>query len=184
MKNDSILFALVLMILVCFAPTSFAADQVFLKIDDVKGEATHDIHQDEIDVLAWSFSGTSSATTHLGAGGGAGTPTVQDLLIVKWIDAATPPILMQMLNGRHFDEAILSVGRAGAKGGAGDYFVITMQNVIVTSVSTGGSVGDDRLTENITLNFASFCVSYTQTAEDGSLIGGPSDACYDIAKGV
>ncbi len=29
-----------------------------------------------------------------------------------------------------------------------------MKEVIVTSLSTGGSGGEDRLTENVTLNFA------------------------------
>ena len=36
-----------------------------------------------------------------------------------------------------------------------------MKEVLVTSVSTGGSGGEDRLTENVTLNFAEFKVEYT-----------------------
>jgi hypothetical protein len=34
------------------------------------------------------------------------------------------------------------------------YIQITMKEVLVSSISTGGSGGEDRLTENVTLNFA------------------------------
>jgi type VI secretion system secreted protein Hcp len=43
-----------------------------------------------------------------------------------------------------------------------------MNDVLVTSVSTGGSGGDDRLTENVTLNFAKFKYEYTPQKPDGS----------------
>jgi type VI secretion system secreted protein Hcp len=40
------------------------------------------------------------------------------------------------------------------------YIQITMKEVLVTSISTGGSGGEDRLTENVTLNFAEVKFSY------------------------
>ena len=43
-----------------------------------------------------------------------------------------------------------------------------MKKVMVTSVSTGGSGGEDRLTENISLNFAEVWVKYTPQKEDGT----------------
>ena len=55
-----------------------------------------------------------------------------------------------------------------------------MTNVLVTSLSTGGSSGADRLTENITLNFAQVEVTYTPENPDGS--GGDAvEYAYDIA---
>jgi len=39
---------------------------------------------------------------------------------------------------------------------------------MVTSVSTGGSGGEDRLTENVTLNFAKVKFEYTPQKGDGS----------------
>lgn len=38
----------------------------------------------------------------------------------------------------------------------------------MSAVSTGGSGGEDRLTENVTLNFAEFKVEYTPQKADGS----------------
>jgi type VI secretion system secreted protein Hcp len=49
-----------------------------------------------------------------------------------------------------------------------DYMKVTMSPVLVTSVSTGGSGGEDRLTENVSLNFARMEVGYTPQKEDGT----------------
>jgi type VI secretion system secreted protein Hcp len=43
-----------------------------------------------------------------------------------------------------------------------------MSPVLVTSVDTGGSGGEDRLTENVTLNFAKVEVGYTPQKPDGT----------------
>jgi len=53
--------------------------------------------------------------------------------------------------------------------------------VIITSISTGGSGGEDRLTENVTLNFAEFKTEYTPQKPDGS--GDAAvEAAYNIAQ--
>ena len=49
-----------------------------------------------------------------------------------------------------------------------EYLKITMNDMIITSYSTGGSGGEDRLTENVTLNFAKVKVEYTEQKEDGT----------------
>ena len=55
------------------------AVDMFLKLDDVKGESRDNKHKDEIDVLAWSWGVSQSGTMHTGGGGGAGKVNVQDL---------------------------------------------------------------------------------------------------------
>ena len=59
-----------------------------------------------------------------------------------------------------------------------------MTEVMVTSVSTGGSGGEDRLTENVTLNFAKFKFSYQPQDAKGAAAGGAKDAEFDIAANV
>jgi len=137
-----------------------------LKIDGVDGESKIDGHEDEIDVLAWSWGMAQSGTTHTGGGGGAGKVSVQDISLTKYIDKATPELMRACCNGDHFDEAILIVRKAGKD--PIDYLKITMNQVIVTSVSTGGSGGEDRLTENVSLNFAKMETAYTPQKEDGT----------------
>jgi type VI secretion system secreted protein Hcp len=66
----------------------------------------------------------------------------------------------------------------GVKGESKD--TIKMQEVLITSVSTGGSGGDDRLTENVSLNFAKVKVEYLpQEAKGGK--GNMIPFSWDIA---
>ena len=67
------------------------AVDMFLKIDDVKGESHgREAHKDEIDVLAWSWGMTQSGIDARGTGGGAGKVNVQDLTFTKYVDTSTP----------------------------------------------------------------------------------------------
>lgn len=155
-----------------------AVDQ-FLKIEGVKGEAQDDKHKDEIDVLAWSWGMSQSGTTHMGSGSGAGKVAIQDMSFTKYVDKSTPVLMQACCDGRHFKSAEVIVRKAGKT--PLEYLKIKMTDVIVTSVSTGGSGGEDRLTENVTLNFGQVETVYTTQAADGS--GGPEvQAGWQIAQ--
>jgi type VI secretion system secreted protein Hcp len=159
------------------------AVDMFIKIDDVKGEAQDDKHKDEIDVLAWSWGMSQSGTMHAGGGGGGGKVSVQDLSFTKWIDKSSPNLMTYCSSGAQYKEAKLTVRKAGGKEPL-EYLIITMKDVIVTSVSTGGSGGEDRLTENVSLNFAAVLVDYQAQKPDGSKDGGPVKYGWDIAANV
>jgi type VI secretion system secreted protein Hcp len=142
------------------------AMDMFIKVGDIEGESTDGKHGKEIDLLAWSWGMSQSGTTHTGGGGGAGKVNVQDLSFTKYIDASTHALMKACCDGTHYPEAKLTVRKAGKE--ALEYIKITMKEVIVTSLSTGGSGSEDRLTENVTLNFAEFKLEYTPQKPDGS----------------
>lgn len=140
------------------------AVDMFFKIGDIKGEAVDKTHKEEIDVLAWSWGASQSGTTHTGTGAGAGKVNVQDISFTKWVDKSSPTLLKHCCTGAHIASATLIVRKAG--GTPLEYIKLTLTDLIVTSVSTGGSGGEDRLTENVTLNFAKFKFEYIpQTAQ-------------------
>lgn len=157
------------------------AMDMFIKIGDIKGESQDDKHKDEIDVLSWSWGVSQSGTFHAGGGGGAGKANVQDLSFTKFLDKASPVLSLMCCNGKEYPEALLTVRKAGEK--PLEYLKFKMEKVMVTSVSTGGSGGEDRLTENVTLNFGKFSCEYVPQKPDGS-----GDAAvkmgWDIAKNV
>lgn len=142
------------------------AVDMFIKIDGVPGESRDSIHAGTIDVLAWSWGMSQSGTTHVGGGGGAGKVNVQDLSLTKWVDKASPLLMLFCSNGKHVAEATLIVRKAGES--PIEYIKIKMTDIIITSVSTGGSGGEDRLTENVSLNFAEVSVDYIEQKSDGS----------------
>lgn len=155
------------------------ATDMFLKIDDVQGESVDSKHKDWIDVQSWSWGMSQSGTSHSGTGGGAAKVSVQDLSVVKYVDKATPNLMKMCCNGKHFKKAELQIRKAG--GDALVYVKIELNDGIVTGVSSAGGNGDERLTETITLNFASFKYEYTPQTATGSG-SGAVPAGWDIAK--
>ena len=154
------------------------AVDMFLKIDDLKGESIDHKHKDEIQVLSWSWGMSQSGSTHVGPGAGSGKVNVQDLSFTKHVDDSTPNLIQFCCSGAHFKQALLTVRKAGGKEQV-EYLKITLKDLIVSAVSTGGSGGDDRVTENVTLNFAKFDVTYTPQTATGSA-GASKSATWNI----
>ncbi len=131
-----------------------AAVDYFLKIDGIDGESTDKDHKGEIDVLSWSWGMSQSDTN---TGDGTIVPDFEELKLTKYVDKSTPKLMEALAGGVPLrQEAHMIVSNATGT----DYFMIHMTNVMVTSISTGGSGGEDRLTENVTLNFAEVKVEY------------------------
>ncbi|HEU4486172.1 MAG TPA: type VI secretion system tube protein Hcp [Povalibacter sp.] len=156
------------------------AIDTFLKLGTLKGESQVKGFEDQIQILAWSWGLSQSGTTHLGTGGGAGKVNVQDISFTHYVDAASPSLMLACCKGTHYPDATLTMRKAG--GDPLPYLTIKLKDLIVTSVSTGGSSGEDLLTENVSLNFASFEVSYQPQDNKGAKKGGAIEIKYDIAK--
>ena len=157
------------------------AVDMFIKIGDIKGESRDKAHKGEVDVLAWSWGCSNSGTAHVGGGAGAGKVNVQDLSLTKYVDVGSPSLILYCCNGKHLPEALLTVRKAGEH--PLEYLKIKMTEILISSISTGGSGGEDRLTENITLNFAKFHVEYLEQKKDGAM-GDPIPVGWNIAENV
>ena len=143
---------------------AFAAVDMFIKIKGIPGESADKSHSQEIDILSilWSNAVQSSS-----AAGGASKMAPQDLLsITKYIDKATPKLFEALAKGEHIDEATIVVRKAG--GTPVEYLKYTLQDIMVTSYSTGGSSADDRPTESISFNYGRIEVEYTELNADGT----------------
>lgn len=149
----------------------------------IKGE-TKDSAQKaagDIDILAWSWGASNSGSFHTGGGGGAGKANFQDISFTKYLDKSSPALFIALAKGSHIPAAKLLVRKAGE--GQQKYLEISLTNVLVTSISTGGSGGEDRLTENVTLNFAEVKFEYFLQNDKGvTASGGVFN--WDIAGNV
>ena len=155
------------------------AVDMFLKIDGVEGESKDKTHTKQIDVLAWSWGLSNSGSAHTGGGAGSGKVNVQDVSITKWIDSASPKLVLACCEGSHYSQVLLTVRKAAGKAPL-EYVKITLSEVLVAGISTGGSGGEERLTENVTLNFGKFRMDYTPQQDDGSA-GTAINAAWDVA---
>lgn len=140
------------------APNALAAVDMYLCIEGEFG-SVNDTKTDTdcIDVLAWSWGESNSSTV-----GGAGKANFQDISITKYQDYATVWLLKRVADSKSIPAIDLRVRSAcGTKGCGTITFRLSMPaGGYVTSASTGGSSGEDKLTENISINFpaAEWCV--------------------------
>jgi type VI secretion system secreted protein Hcp len=157
------------------------AVDMFLKLSNgLEGESRDKSRPKQIDVLAWSWGMSQSGTTHVGGGGGAGKANFQDISVTKWVDKSSPKLMQACAKGTHIDTGELVVRKAGDT--PLEYIKIELEDIMVTSVSTGGSGGEDRLTENVSLNFCKFKVSYQEQDDKGAKKGGAVEFGWNIAE--
>jgi type VI protein secretion system component Hcp len=105
-----------------------------------------------IDVLAYSW-GASVQISDGGGGGGAGKANIQDLSLTKTMDTLSPEIFEALVTGQHFASATLLVDANGLPTKTPTHRY-EFEEVILSSLSQGGSGGEQQLTENVTFHFA------------------------------
>ncbi len=150
------------------------AVDMFLKLDGIDGESQDKDHKAWIDVLAFSW-GASVPTTPGNSGAAAGRVAVESLSITHFVDASSPILLSHICSGAHIKTANLVCRKAGET--PVEFLKIDLSNVLITSLASGGSGGEDRLTENLTLNFAQIVETYTPQNAAGAALPPVMGSC-------
>lgn len=153
------------------------AVDLFLELEGVKGESKDSAHAEKIELMSWSFAASQQGSMGDGGGGGAGKAMFQDLNVQKYVDAASPALWQHLTAGKHFATGKMIQRKAG--GEKLEYFIIELKKVLLSSISTGGGDGDDRLVESLSLNFEEFKISYTPQKDDGT-----GDAAIEFAWNI
>lgn len=149
---------------------------------EISGSSNHAKHKGQVPILAWSWGCSNSANLQAGAGfASGGKAQVQDLSVTKYVDACSNALLQSCCTGARSEEAYLYV--TNATGEQTDFLTIHLsEGVLVNSVSTGGTGGEDRLTENVTLHFGKFEYSFQPQKDNGKKDGGAKTFTYDMTK--
>jgi type VI secretion system secreted protein Hcp len=150
---------------------------IFARIGTIKGESHDAKHKDEIEVLSWSWGVSQSGNPGPGGGGGAGKATFHDFVFTHHVDKASPLLMKACATGEHVKDATVTVRRSGA--GQLDHLIVTMTDVLVTSVSTTVSAEGDATLESVVLAFAKVDLEYKPQKPNGSLDTGVHFT-YDI----
>jgi type VI secretion system secreted protein Hcp len=158
------------------------AVEIFLELDQVEGESQKSGFAGKIDLLSYSWASSQSATRQSGTGGGSGQANVGDIAFSKYMDKATPVLYKALLDGKHYDKGKITV-RKVTGGKPLDYLTIEMEEVIISSYQTGGgNASDDRIYENMSLNFKKFKMNYiVQSGQGAGSAKVPVE--YDISVG-
>jgi type VI secretion system secreted protein Hcp len=146
------------------------AVEMFLDLGTCKGESIAKGHEDQVDILAWNWGVANQGSGHLGGGSGTGKASFHDLTVTKYVDKATNTILENCAKGKHFTKASLFCRKVGGDSPL-EYLEIEMDQVFVSGVQHGGSLGDELTTETVTLNFEKVNVKYKPQSATGSAAG-------------
>ena len=141
------------------------AVDMFLKLDGIKGESKDHKHKDEIHIESFSWGMSQTGAHGAGGGGGAGKVSVHDISITKFVDKASPALMLHCCSGKHIPNGLVTVRKAGDK--PLEYLKVKLEDILISGVQHAGH-GSDLLTENVTLNFAKFHVEYQEQKPDGS----------------
>jgi type VI secretion system secreted protein Hcp len=154
------------------------AVHMFIKIDDITGEATDAQHKDQIEVLSWGWGMTQSGSAHTSSGTGTGQVSVADLSFSKYVDKSTPTLIKYCCKGTFYKKATLYVLKAGNN--PLEYLTIDMTDGLISGIDTGQIGPDERLVETVRLNFKAFKLIYTPQKDGKPAAGVP--AGWDIAR--
>jgi type VI secretion system secreted protein Hcp len=139
----------------------------FIKIGDIKGESKDKDHTDEIDVLSLSFGSQNPANVS-GSGLSAGKVSYSDLNFMMMLNNSYVDLSRACAMGEHFDEVVLSCRKAGE--GQQDFFIVTLTEVVVSSVQISGAGGStDVPSVAVALTFAKMKIGYCPQLADGTL---------------
>ena len=143
------------------------AVSIFARIGTIKGESRDAKHKDEIEVLSWSWGVSQTGTTASGGGGGKGKASFHDFNFTHHVDKASPVLMKACATGEHIKDATITVRKAGK--GQQEYLVVTMTDVLVTSVSTSVGAEENTTMEGVALAFAKVDLEYKPQKPGGSL---------------
>jgi type VI secretion system secreted protein Hcp len=154
-----------------------AAVDYFLKIDGIEGESVDAQHRGEVELLSFSW-GLNQPSSSSGSGSGAGKVIMQDFHFTRRLDKASPLLMRACATGQHIPSVVLVCRKSNGSEKPVEYYKITLTDVLVSSVSTGGSTSDDRPTESVSFNFTKIEWEYVPVSADGQP-GEPVRAEYD-----
>lgn len=148
----------------------------------IKGASNHAKHTGEIPILAWSWGLSNTGDLHSGSGSASGGKAhIQDISITKYVDGCSNALIDACATGSRIEKGWLYV--TNSTGEQTDFITLALdKGVLITSVSTGGSGGEDRITENITLHFGKFTYSFQEQDDKGKPKGGKKEFAYDITQ--
>ena len=144
------------------------AVSIHLKADPLKGDSEVDKHKGEIQIISWNWGAHQTGSAHVAKGESTGKASFQDISLTKFVDKSSPDMMKLLSTGKSIDEATLTMAKAAGDAGSFDYLTIKLKHCIISSINVAGTSGEDRIPENVTLNFAEFSYSYYETSDSNA----------------
>jgi len=124
-------------------------ENAFLKLGSIKGKAETKGFQDQIVFQSMSYSVHQAGEWEDGDRLSGRITTFGDLTLVKDMDSSSPSLAQACATKEQFPKAEVSLVAAGKE----TYLKVTLENVLVTSISIGFHSGEPRPSETVSLSY-------------------------------
>lgn len=144
---------------------------MYLELEDIKGESRAEECPDCIQVLSFSLAVNSEPSSGAGgAPGPGGRATFDPLVITKNLDAASPLLFKALANGEIIRSCTLRIFRTSG-GDKVEFYTIKLFDAFIVDVSTDGAAMEDRFTERVSFLYRKIEWTYVTLGEDGKPMG-------------
>ncbi len=153
---------------------------IFLKLDGIKGESASAQGKDQIELLSLSH-GVSMPLTQSGASGVSakhGRTVHQDITLTKYLDVTSPTLNLKCSGGTNIKSAEISFFRAEKDDAEPvKYYTIKLEDVIITNISVGAG-GNELPVETVSIHYNKITWVYKKQKRDA-----PGGAEGDVSTG-
>jgi type VI secretion system secreted protein Hcp len=154
----------------------------YLKIEGIDGESKRADHEGEIDVFGVQFEAKQMSSSSVGSGRTRGRATLSDFSFNKWLDAASPYLMLACAKGKSFKEIVFTARKDSGDAHL-DYLIITLENCIISSYNMQQNApeegSNELVSETISVSYEKVTFKYVVQADDHSK-GDEHEVEYDL----
>lgn len=154
----------------------------YLKIEGIDGESKRADHEGEIDVFGVQFEAKQMSSSSVGSGRTRGRATLSDFSFNKWLDAASPYLMLACAKGKSFAEIVFTARKDSGDAHL-DYLIITLENCIISvyqmSQNAPEEGSNELVSESISVSYEKVTFKYVVQADDHSK-GDEHEVEYDL----
>ena len=156
------------------------ASDFLLEVDGIRGESKDAQHPGTIELESFSWGATNPDTGLTGSKERTrGRVQIEPINFTSSVNKASGELMRACWAGTNIKKASLYVRKQGEK--QQDYYVVRMENVIVTAYHSGASNGSLLPADSFSFSFTQVKFEYKAQKPDGSLEA-PVTVGYDTLK--
>ncbi len=148
----------------------------------IEGESKVQGYEDWILLESYNWGATQTGTFSYNQGGGGGKVSMHDFNFRMKTNKASPKLMEACANALHINSVRFVALKPGGPGKLVESTTVTLNNVIVSSYTTGIQTGNDDISScQIGLNFSMVHFTHTPQTDQGSS-GKTVDGTWDLRK--
>lgn len=149
-----------------------AVDDMFGKFTGIDGESIVKGHEKWIEILSYSWGATN--------GGPPGKVQFEDFSFTKLYDSSSPPLLLNLAQGTHIDEAIFEFTKTTGSATPEVYLRYEFTDVLLASYGVSGGSGGGNPAESWSFNFAKVQTTYHAQDNKTGRLGPPITFTWEV----